>query len=71
MVGDGGRYCFKSSVRLGVDGGGECAKLFVKLFFKVLHGLGKMLIGYERVGVSGIAHGLNFVRYCLSCKCLG
>lgn len=46
---------------MSVDCRGEVAKFLIKFVFKVLHWLGKVFFGDERIGVGGSIYCLNFI----------
>ena len=61
VVGDRSCSCLVPPIRVRVDGGTERTKFLIKFFFELSDGFAKVFFGYERVGINGITHSLNFV----------
>ena len=61
MVGERCRSCFKNSLRVYSNCGGERAKFFIQLFLKRLHSFVEVVFGEEWVGISGVSHSLDFL----------
>lgn len=65
MVVDDCHGYFEVLVQMVVDGGGEGAKFFIQIVFKLLDGLSKVILRDERVGVVAVLMVLT-VRATLS-----